>query len=163
MDKEQRAAYGKEYREKNKDKIAEAGKEYREKNKDKIAEAGKEYREKNKDKIAEVKKEYYEKNKDKIAEVGKEYREKNKDKIKEYRILKTYNLTMEEYEEIYNRQNGCCPLCGKELNSVRVAIDHDHVTGKVRGIMCSVCNSQLGVYEKLNGVAKKIGAYLGNK
>ena len=154
MDKEQRKLYNKEYYEKNKDKI----KEYYEKNKDKI----KEYYEKNKDKIKEVNKEYREKNKDKIKEVNKEYREKNKDKIRADRIMRKYNLTMEDYQEIINSQNNQCPICHTDLRHVKLHVDHDHETGKVRGILCYKCNTQLGVYEKLNGFASRINSYLNN-
>ena len=76
-DKDERKAYDKAYREKNKDKI----KAYNEANKDKIRARLKAYREKNKDKI----KAYNEANKDKIRAQVKAYSEKNKDKRKAYR------------------------------------------------------------------------------
>ena len=75
---------GREYRQKNNDRICEYNREYRQKNKEKVAEIGRRYREENKEKVAERKRRYREENKEKIAERRCRYYEKNKDKISEY-------------------------------------------------------------------------------
>ena len=83
MDKEEKKAYNKAYREANKEKILKQKKAYHEANKEKIAEFQKAYREANKEKIAERKKAYCEANKEKIAERNKVYCEANKEKVAE--------------------------------------------------------------------------------
>ena len=62
------------------------------------------------------------------------------------RLFKLYKLTVDEYEEMYADANGCCQVCGisEELNNKRLAVDHDHKTGKVRGLLCGKCNTALG-------------------
>lgn len=62
------------------------------------------------------------------------------------RLKKLYGLSVSEYEEMYNEAGGCCQVCGvkeSELNR-RLAVDHCHNTGKVRGLLCGKCNTALG-------------------
>lgn len=59
--------------------------------------------------------------------------------------LKGYGLTVEEYYAILREQNGCCAICGgNNPKQHRLAVDHDHVTGRVRGLLCHSCNSGMG-------------------
>ena len=62
------------------------------------------------------------------------------------RLQKLYGLSVVEYEQLYAEANGCCQVCGisEEENNKRLAVDHDHVTGKVRGLLCGKCNTALG-------------------
>ena len=61
------------------------------------------------------------------------------------RWLKQYGLTPEEYEEMMAAQEGLCAICrGEQHNGRNWCVDHDHVTGKVRGILCMACNTALG-------------------
>jgi hypothetical protein len=60
---------------------------------------------------------------------------------------KRYGLTKEEVDFIFSR-NPCCNICGNIFNSSVVPnLDHDHKTGKVRGVLCHLCNSALGFLE----------------
>lgn len=67
-------------------------------------------------------------------------------------ILRTYNLTEDEFLNKFKELNGCCEICGKKFKRKReVFIDHSHTTGKVRGLLCSTCNTALGFfYDNLN-------------
>lgn len=59
-------------------------------------------------------------------------------------ILKTYGLTLEQYEALYEAQGGVCYICQRATGKVRrLAVDHDHATGYVRGLLCKPCNSML--------------------
>lgn len=56
-----------------------------------------------------------------------------------------YGLTEEGYKEMLEKQGGVCAICSKrEINGLSLAIDHDHRTGKVRGLLCRMCNTGLG-------------------
>ena len=58
-----------------------------------------------------------------------------------------YNLTYDEYKDIYNNQKGKCAICGTEkiLGTKKgLLVDHDHNTNKIRGLLCTDCNSGIG-------------------
>lgn len=58
--------------------------------------------------------------------------------------LRRYNLTPEEYEAILEYQGGVCAICDHPPKSKNLAVDHDHKTGLVRGLLCYMCNYTLG-------------------
>jgi thymidylate synthase (FAD) len=68
-----------------------------------------------------------------------------------------YNLSTEEYEQMYADQNGRCATCNEELDLV---VDHDHETDQVRGLLCSDCNIGLGFFKDRPEVLKKAARYL---
>lgn len=60
--------------------------------------------------------------------------------------LSRYGLTVECYNSMLKQQNNCCKICLQPFNGKKSPhIDHDHRTGNVRGILCSTCNSGLGM------------------
>lgn len=74
---------------------------------------------------------------------------------KERRLFYDYGLTRELYEEMLANQGGVCAICGcpersitKKGGKVRaLAVDHDHATGEVRGLLCGMCNNGLGNFK----------------
>lgn len=64
-----------------------------------------------------------------------------------YRYSK-YGLTLADYDEMLRTQGNGCAICGKtpEENGKRLAVDHDHETGDVRGLLCDMCNKGLGCF-----------------
>lgn len=78
-------------------------------------------------------------------------------------IWKRYKITAKGVEILYNKQKGKCAICHKEVTiekgsnpEEQACIDHDHSTGKIRGILCRKCNRALGQLgdslETINGV-----------
>lgn len=60
-----------------------------------------------------------------------------------------FNLSVEEWDRIDTFQRGCCAACGRPQKSgKRLATDHNHLTGLVRGLLCSSCNRILGKIER---------------
>lgn len=61
-------------------------------------------------------------------------------------LVREFNLTSEQYEELFFVQNGCCGICGIKQDQMnrRLAVDHDHQTGGIRGLLCMSCNIVLG-------------------
>jgi hypothetical protein len=68
-------------------------------------------------------------------------------------LLKYYNITFNNYNEMYKKQDGRCKICNKfgikhtgilTLPKKGLFVDHDHKTGKVRGLLCHTCNHLLG-------------------
>lgn len=65
--------------------------------------------------------------------------------IHEKRVQATYGLPPGGYEALMAFQGGCCALCRRARGlAKRLAVDHDHVSGLVRGLLCSPCNNMLG-------------------
>ena len=77
-------------------------------------------------------------------------------------VRRTYGITLEEYNEMLKDQENGCKLCGKteEEEGRRLAIDHCHESGKVRGILCSDCNIGLGKFKDNKEVMQKAIDYL---
>ena len=79
-----------------------------------------------------------------------------------------YGITIEEYEEILAIQEYACEICQQPIGqeSKRPYVDHDHETGKLRGLLCQNCNSVLGLAhdspEVLRRAADYIERYKGN-
>ncbi|MFD1044363.1 endonuclease VII domain-containing protein [Kibdelosporangium lantanae] len=56
-------------------------------------------------------------------------------------ILATYGITAGQYDELYALQGGVCAICRRATGrGKRLAVDHDHATGEVRGLLCKPCN-----------------------
>jgi hypothetical protein len=74
--------------------------------------------------------------------------------------LKKFGLTEEDYQRILAEQGGVCAICSgpPDTRWKTLAVDHDHVTRKVRGLLCMVCNTMLGRFEARQ---KEIMEYLG--
>lgn len=75
-----------------------------------------------------------------------------------YRIKKNYDLSIEEYEELYESQSGACAICCKELEVLY--IDHDHITGDVRGLLCTNCNLGIGNLQDDPTLLRRAAIYL---
>ena len=72
-----------------------------------------------------------------------------KRKIKDRILQKRYNVTLEQYDALYDQQQGKCAICGKIEESKRynfLVVDHCHHTQKVRGLLCNLCNRALGLF-----------------
>jgi len=73
-----------------------------------------------------------------------------------------YGITESQFAKLVEAQGGECPICKRALGSGKsVHIDHDHLTGLVRGILCASCNSMLGKIERNTGMLRRAQSYLG--
>ena len=98
-------------------------------------------------------KEWVQKNREKVnASNRKRYNSlssEEKRKRKRRQQISLYGLTVEQYDAMLMEQNYVCAICNKsEKSSTRgvLFIDHDHKTGKVRGLLCDTCNRGLGYF-----------------
>lgn len=71
----------------------------------------------------------------------------------EHHVVKKYGITIEEYRSMLISRNNLCAICNQPEKRMlgdepqRLAIDHCHTTGKVRGLLCNQCNSMIGMVE----------------
>lgn len=125
------AIYNRAYRLKNKEKISILQKPYQERYR-------KNRTNEEKNSIKEYQQKYWINNHTRRIPIKKNYFLKNK-----------YGLTLEQYNDLFNKQNGCCAICGvhqKELK-LPLCVDHCHNTNNIRGLLCSKCNSGLGFFK----------------
>jgi hypothetical protein len=74
--------------------------------------------------------------------------------------LKRYGLTLADYERMFAEQGGRCAICATEVSGARLCVDHDHGTGKVRGLLCHACNKAIGGFRDSTELLKRAIAYL---
>lgn len=83
-------------------------------------------------------------------EYQREWRKSNPDKIATYnrkQQLRRYGLTPERYAEMLEEQAHGCAICGDPPAEGKILnVDHDHKSGKVRGLLCHGCNTALGAF-----------------
>jgi hypothetical protein len=103
----------------------------------------------------------------KRAEYNKLYDQKNSKTRSLYKYtkqLKKYGITPEDYDNMYNKQNGCCKICKIHQSDlkIRLCVDHCHETGKVRGLLCKHCNTVLGMAKDNIDILEEAKQYLIN-
>lgn len=98
-------------------------------------------------------------------EVKAKARLRNKDpKIiayhKNWHLKKRYNITLEEWSQILQKQNNKCMICKDPLTFKLIPVDHSHTSGKIRGILCNFCNRGLGWFKDSPDVLRRAANYL---
>lgn len=97
------------------------------------------------------------------ANYCREWRKKNESYVRDREYQKRFGITLEEYEKMLIDQHGVCCLCGRECHRGRLAVDHCHTTGKIRGLLCRKCNIAIGLVNDDPEWMKKAEVYLANK
>lgn len=83
--------------------------------------------------------------KQKCAACEREALRARQDRAHDAYVCKVYGLASGDYKRLYDAQGGCCYICQRATGKTRrLAVDHDHKTGLVRGLLCKVCNRLLG-------------------
>lgn len=76
---------------------------------------------------------------------------------RESRLRRAYGLTESKFREMSRAQKGKCAVCDRRR---RLCVDHDHDSGKVRGLLCRACNVGLGIFEDSRFLLQKAACYL---
>jgi len=119
----------------------------------------------------EKKQKYRNENKNIIRERNINYHINNPEAKKRQALKRTYGITLEQYNKLFESQNGVCAICGKpetDTNNrtnkvIQIAVDHNHQTGNVRGLLCGKCNRMLGLVDDKIEVLIKAIDYLKEK
>lgn len=95
---------------------------------------------------------------------SKRWRHKNPEKAKRSKFLqklKCRGITEQAYQSMWEAQGHVCAVCGADVPGKRDwHLDHDHITGKVRGILCNMCNTGLGLFRDSADNLLRAAAYL---
>jgi hypothetical protein len=124
---------------------------------------------------AEYHRNYYKKNKESLDDYRATYRKENPETEKlwqgtyregslerrrETTIKRRYGLSPEQLKELLTSQGNCCAICNKSFDETKPHIDHCHETQKVRGVLCSRCNTALGAWgDTLENITKTYNKY----
>lgn len=102
---------------------------------------------KNKDSKLAYAKAYREAHREQTREASRKHYQENKERKKIYARNYSYGLTNEQYEFLLKTQNYMCAICETHQKDLKMPlhVDHNHVTGKVRGMLCRDCNLALGL------------------
>jgi hypothetical protein len=76
------------------------------------------------------------------------------------RIKRLYNISTVEYEELFRKQNGRCAICRVDPGDRKLNIDHDHVTGETRGLLCNDCNHGICKFDDNSALLRIAALYL---
>lgn len=83
---------------------------------------------------------------------------------REHRIYRYYGIELEDYDKMAKDQEGKCLLCEKVPNGLKKGeqfhVDHDHITGKIRGLLCDTCNRGLGMFKESPELLLKASEYI---
>lgn len=81
-------------------------------------------------------------------------RHRNRQRADRWRkgLWEYYKITPDDYKQLFDAQNGVCAICkntatGRGAKNNRLAVDHDHANGQIRGLLCSKCNTGLGLFD----------------
>lgn len=89
-----------------------------------------------------------------------DYAKNNPDIIKNIRICRKYGITLDEFNSLIRIQNNKCLICYKEMIGTDRHIDHDHITKRVRGLLCGRCNNAIGFLKDSPYSAINVTKYL---
>lgn len=88
-------------------------------------------------------------------------------KNKSYYLKSTYGITQLDFDLLYKNQNSQCKICNDSISNIigntksrKAHVDHDHLTGKVRGLLCTKCNTLLGMANDSIPILKEAIKYL---
>lgn len=119
---------------------------------------------KNIDAIKERRKQYRKNNNEKIKESRREHYKNNKDLYKErsWKNAGILDMTIEKYNALLEKQNYSCCICNTHQNNLKrkLNVDHDHLTGLSRGLLCDSCNRALGYLKESVDIIDNLKKYI---
>lgn len=71
-------------------------------------------------------------------------RPENKEKQRHRQYKHLFGISLEQYNKMLLEQGGVCGICGISPAEEKLAVDHDHISGEIRGLLCRCCNTALG-------------------
>jgi hypothetical protein len=84
----------------------------------------------------------------------------NEQRRKEW-LKSLYGMTPEDYSNLFNSQNGVCAICSQPCKTKKgLAVDHNHTTGKIRGLLCANCNGAIGMLQEDPDIIEKAKQYI---
>lgn len=99
----------------------------------------------------------------KIASYMRKYNKRNRLKDRARRLKRKYGITLEDYDKLLKQGGGVCWICGNPPTRRSLDVDHDHKTGKIRGLLCHMCNQGLPRFRDKPENLRRAADYLEGK
>lgn len=93
---------------------------------------------------------------------NRKWRAENPERAVSISLKHRFDITLADYDAMLIAQDGVCAICGKTPweEEKRLAVDHNHETGRVRGLLCNNCNSGIGYLQDNPGLCRLAADYL---
>lgn len=149
----------------NREKVLAKARAKYEANREKFIAKSRSYCAANREQRAVAARSYYKENRDRTLAAKRAYYEANRNKKLAYarvnQLRRAYGLTPETLAQMVSAQGNKCAICSLEFSLDRkVCVDHCHKSGRVRGALCSTCNSGIGHLKDDASVVRRALAYL---
>ena len=147
----------------------EVRRKYQAARKEKLREEYRAYKKANKEGLKAKRRAYDAAHREEIRERDRAYRAKHKEKLgrrdQTYKLRKKCGITQDDKERMVQAQDGKCAICqrepiGPDYRMGSLHVDHDHTTGEVRALLCSWCNTALGLLRDDVTIAQSLIEYL---
>lgn len=93
---------------------------------------------------------------------------RNRETYRNQQLRKNFGITLDDYRAMLTEQQGLCRICNQAETKIRagrliaLAVDHDHVTGAIRGLLCNNCNHGLGHFKDSPDLLRRAALYIEN-
>lgn len=88
-----------------------------------------------------------------------EYLKNRKESVRKWYLKTTYGMTPGDYQRLFDSNDGKCWICFQPKD-YWLHVDHNHVTGQIRGLLCNTCNRSLGLFKDDKNILRKAAEYL---
>lgn len=156
-DPEKYNARARRYREQNPGKADDASRLYRERHPERVADIQRRYRAANPDKIRQIQRDYKEQNPEKIRAWKRKYYSQSPERNRERSLQRNFGIGLQQFNAMLKAQEGLCAIC---TEAPATDVDHNHLTGQVRAVLCAPCNRGLGHFREQERIFKNALAYL---
>jgi len=111
---------------------------------------------------SDITREWHSKNKDHCSSLKKKWSRENPRMVKNSQLKVKFNIGIEEFEEMFHKQDGKCAICSSPLSIERnkCGVDHDHKNGNLREVLCNLCNSGLGFFRDNPAILRIAADYI---
>lgn len=112
--------------------------------------------------------EWRDKNKSKTQAYSREWQRKHPECAHKHKLKHRYSMSIEEYNNKLKRQKGVCAICGEPETKIykssgrlhQLSVDHNHITGENRGLLCDSCNKAIGLFKENVEILKRAIEYM---
>lgn len=116
--------------------------------------------------VAEYAKRRYDADRDHVQAINKAWRDKTPDGMRTARLRHFFGISAADYDAKLATQSGVCAICGRpetkhnQSGLMSLAVDHNHTTGQIRGLLCYRCNTTLGGLDEDTAIMRAMIDYL---